>query len=75
MGRSSPLVDVCKHMPRSAEPRIRGYASAESQAVRNATCGSHGSGFNMLAEYPQHMSARWTRRQVCETWVTKMAGP
>jgi len=40
MGRSSPLVDVCKHMPRSAEPSSRGYASAESQAVRNATCQS-----------------------------------
>ena len=38
MGRSRPLVDVCKHTPRSAEPSSRGYASAESHAVRNATC-------------------------------------
>ena len=38
MGRSRPLVEVCRQMPRSAEPSSRGYASAGSQAVRNATC-------------------------------------
>ena len=37
MGRSSPELEACRHTPRSAAPRSRGYSAYDNQRVRNAT--------------------------------------